>query len=56
MLERPTSALVEVVSLRIPALDAQPWTTDRGLGILGYSVARDRWGNGFASEGAACER
>jgi [ribosomal protein S5]-alanine N-acetyltransferase len=53
MLERTSGALVGVVTLRIPALEAQPWTSDRGLGILGYAVVRDRSGSGFASEGAA---
>ncbi len=54
MIESQSSAFVGVVSLRIPALEPQPWTSDAGLGILGYSVARGRWGAGFASEGAAC--
>src|SRR5437588_6595159 len=38
MLERTTSTLAGVVSLRIPAMEVQPWITDTGLGILGYSV------------------
>jgi len=54
MFERTTGAFVGVVSLRIPALEADPWTTDTGLGIIGYSVVRSRWGSGFATEGAAC--
>jgi RimJ/RimL family protein N-acetyltransferase len=53
MLERETDAFVGVVSLRIPALELDPWTADAGLGILGYSVVPRRWGSGFASEGAA---
>ena len=53
MVELTTGVLVGVVSLRIPALEPSAWTTDTELGILGYSVVRDRWGNGFASEAAA---
>jgi RimJ/RimL family protein N-acetyltransferase len=54
MLEHTTGALAGVASLRIPALEAEPWTTDCCLGLLGYAVVREQWGNGFASEGAAC--
>ncbi|MDQ6672702.1 MAG: GNAT family N-acetyltransferase [Chloroflexota bacterium] len=54
MIESETNAFVGVISLRIRALEPQPWTSDAGLAILGYSVARGRWGAGFASEGAAC--
>ncbi len=54
MLERDTGACVGVVSLRIPAREPQPWTDDAGLGILGYAVAHDSWGQGFAGEAAAC--
>jgi RimJ/RimL family protein N-acetyltransferase len=54
MFERTTCVFVGVVSLRIPALEAEPWTTDTGLGILGYSVMRSRWGSCFGTEGAAC--
>jgi RimJ/RimL family protein N-acetyltransferase len=53
MVESESSAFVGVVSLRIPALEPQPWTSDAGLGILGYGVTRERWGAGHASEGAA---
>ena len=53
MLERDTSAFVGVLSLRIPALETDPWTTDREMGILGYAVRREQRGNGFATEGAA---
>jgi ribosomal-protein-alanine N-acetyltransferase len=52
MLERTTNTFVGVVSLRIPALEAQPWTNDTALGVLGYAVVRHHWGNAFASEGA----
>ena|SRR5579871_1564506 len=54
MVERETTAVAGLVSLRLPARDAEPWTNDTGLGILGYSVSRSRWGEGFAGEGAAC--
>src|SRR4029453_9430961 len=54
MLEPPTGALAGVATLRIPALEAESWTTDCHLGILGYAVIREQWGNGFATEGAAC--
>jgi ribosomal-protein-alanine N-acetyltransferase len=53
MIESESSAFVGVVSFRVPALEPQPWTSDAGLGILGYGVTRERWGAGFASEGAA---
>jgi [ribosomal protein S5]-alanine N-acetyltransferase len=53
MIESESSAFVGVVSFRIPALEPQPWTSDAGLGILGYGVTRERWGAGYASEGAA---
>ena len=53
MTERETSAFVGIVSLRTPALDPHPWTTDAGLGISRYSVLRASWGAGFASEGVA---
>jgi Acetyltransferase (GNAT) domain len=42
MFERTTSVFVGVVSLRIPALEAEPWTTDTGLGdsrLLGDALA-----------------
>jgi len=56
MFERQGGAFVGVVSLRIPsadpALPGEERADDAGLGILGYSVARPRWGQGFASEGA----
>lgn len=54
MFEHESSAFVGVASLRIPAMEPHAWTTDRELGILGYSVARHRWGRGFAGEGPAC--
>jgi RimJ/RimL family protein N-acetyltransferase len=34
-------------------LDADPWTNDRRLGILGYAIAPEQQGTGFASEAAA---
>jgi RimJ/RimL family protein N-acetyltransferase len=54
MIESQNDTFVGIVNLRIPALEPQPWTTDAGLGILGYGVTRERWSAGFASEGAAC--
>jgi len=53
LIQRATCAFVGTVSLRLPALDAEPWTDDRRLGILGYAIAREQQGNGFASEAAA---
>ena len=52
MVERETAAVVGLVSLRLPAYEAQPWTDDAGLGVLGYTVVRARWGQGFAGESA----
>ena len=53
-IERRVSAtFVGTVSLRLPALEPDPWTSDRQLAILGYAVQRDQQRNGFASEAAA---
>ncbi len=37
------------VSLRLPAYDDEPWTTDTRLGILGYAIVADQQGRGFAT-------
>jgi 8-oxo-dGTP diphosphatase len=50
---RTAGSFVGTVSLRLPALDANPWTNDTRLGILGYAIAPEQQGNGFASEAAA---
>jgi RimJ/RimL family protein N-acetyltransferase len=47
---RTTGEFVGTVSLRLPAFDADPWTDDKRLGIVGYAVAPEQQGNGFASE------
>ena len=56
MFERDSSSFVGIVALRIPALDATLPDDERatwdGVGILGYSVVRSRWNQGFATEGA----
>ena len=44
---------VGTISLRLPASEPNPSTSDSRLGILGYAVGRDHQGNGFASEAAA---
>jgi len=41
------------VCLRLPALEADPWTDDKVLGILGYAIAPEQQGKGLASEAAA---
>ena len=53
MIESQNNGFIGIVNLRIPALKPQPWTSDAGLGILGCGVTRERWGAGYASEGAA---
>jgi RimJ/RimL family protein N-acetyltransferase len=50
---RTTGAFVGTVSLRLPAYDADLWTDDKRLGILGYAIAPEQQGNGFATEAAA---
>ena len=56
MFLRDTGAFVGVVALRIPARDPGLDEGERaeagGLGILGYSVLPERWGQGYAGEGA----
>lgn len=51
-----TGAFVGVVALRIPArnpgLEEGERAEAEGLGILGYSVLPERWGQGYAGEGA----
>jgi RimJ/RimL family protein N-acetyltransferase len=51
---RTTGAFVGTVSLRLPAFDADPWTLDKGLGIVGYAIAPEQQRSGFASEAVAC--
>jgi 8-oxo-dGTP diphosphatase len=53
LIQQAAGAFVGTVSLRLPALDADAWTEDRGLGILGYAITPEQQGNGFASEAAA---
>ena len=53
ILKRDTAAFVGTVSLRIPALEPNPWTTDTAMGILGYTVQPREQGNGLATEAAA---
>jgi RimJ/RimL family protein N-acetyltransferase len=50
---RTTGAFVGSVSLRLPALGVDPWTDDTELGILGYAIAPEHQGQGFATEAAA---
>jgi 8-oxo-dGTP diphosphatase len=47
-----TAAFVGTASLRIPALEADPWTHDSGMAILGYAVRHEEQGHGFATEAA----
>jgi 8-oxo-dGTP diphosphatase len=54
LIERETSQFVGVCNLRLAAFGMEPRTNDRRLGILGYSVLRTQWRNGYASEAAAC--
>src|SRR5919199_4912790 len=56
MFQRDSRSFVGIVALRIPAhdstlSDAERATRDGG-GILGYSVVRSQWNQGFATEGA----
>lgn len=48
---------VGLISLRIPAVDAhaspEERAEDEGLGILGYSILPEFWGQRYASESAA---
>jgi 8-oxo-dGTP diphosphatase len=53
LIEREAGRFVGICSFRLPALETEPWTDDLGLGILGYSVMRSQWSNGFATEAAA---
>jgi RimJ/RimL family protein N-acetyltransferase len=53
LIQQATGAFVGTVSLRLPALDADPWTDDLRLGILSYAIAPEQQGHGFASEAAA---
>jgi RimJ/RimL family protein N-acetyltransferase len=50
---RTTGAFVGTLILRLPSFDVDPWTHDKRLGVLGYAIARERQGNGYASEAAA---
>jgi RimJ/RimL family protein N-acetyltransferase len=50
---RASSMFVGTISLRLPAYEPDPWTTDTSLGILGYAIASAQQGNGFASEAAS---
>jgi 8-oxo-dGTP diphosphatase len=50
---RTTGEFVGTVSLRLPAYQADPWTDDKRLGVLGYAIAPKQQANGFASEAAA---
>ena len=50
---RASGTFVGTVSLRLPAYDHEPWTTDTTLGILGYAVLKKEHGRGFATEAAA---
>jgi RimJ/RimL family protein N-acetyltransferase len=49
---RTTGAFVGTVSLRLPALEVDPWTEDTRLGVLGYAIVPEEQGNGFATEAA----
>jgi RimJ/RimL family protein N-acetyltransferase len=51
--ERTSGTFVGTVSLRLPAYDDEPWTTDTTLAILGYAVVPEEHGRGFATEAAA---
>jgi 8-oxo-dGTP diphosphatase len=53
LIAQATGGFVGTVSLRLPALDADPWTDDRSLGVLGYATAPEQQGNRFACEAAA---
>ena len=50
---RASGTFVGTASLRLPAYDDEPWTTDMTLGILGYAVVPEEHGRGFATEAAA---
>jgi 8-oxo-dGTP diphosphatase len=50
---RAPRMFVGTISLRLPAQEPDPWTPDTGLGILGYAIASERQGNGFAREAAS---
>jgi len=56
MFKRDGGAFVGIVALRIPSFNPsyseQERREDAGLGILGYSVARSYWNEGFATEAA----
>jgi RimJ/RimL family protein N-acetyltransferase len=56
MIERDTPVFIGVMTLRIPSnnptLSDEERADDQGLGILGYSVVRPIWRQGFATEGA----
>jgi len=50
---RVDGTFVGTVSQRLPAYDAEPWTADTRLGIVGYAVVPDQQGRGFATEAAS---
>jgi RimJ/RimL family protein N-acetyltransferase len=50
---RTSGTFVGTLSLRLPAYDDEPWTTDTTLGILGYALVPQEHGRGFATEAAA---
>jgi RimJ/RimL family protein N-acetyltransferase len=56
MFQRDSRSFVGIVALRIPAHDSTLSDDERatwdGGGILGYSVVRSQWNQGFAAEGA----
>lgn len=49
-----SNRFVGTVSLRVPARELDPWTTDARLGILGYAINSADQGNGYAFEAARC--
>jgi RimJ/RimL family protein N-acetyltransferase len=54
IVQRSDENTVGVISLRVPSLDPsypQEWRLeDEGLGIVGYSIVRSAWGQGYATE------
>jgi 8-oxo-dGTP diphosphatase len=54
IIQRSDEDTVGVVSLRVPALDPssppESKLEDEGLGIVGYSIVRSAWGQGYATE------
>ncbi len=49
---RASGTFVGTASLRLPAYDDNPWTTDTRLGILGYAIVPQESARGFATEAA----